>query len=364
MPISITLSIYLARQYLASTFMVLAIFVSLAFIFDLVELMRQVSGLNNLGIGLLVSMTLFKLPTLIIQMAPYTVLGGAMWTFLRLTRSNELIVARAAGVSAWQFLTPILIVTILIGFVMVLILNPVAASMLARYQQLDATYLSGRPNLLAVSESGIWLREAAQTGQTVIHAVRLGEEGRELREVTVFRYAGNDKFSQRIDAAEASLGDGQWLMKKAWITGRGQPPDFHDQLSLKTTLTTGQIQDSFAPPETMSVLELPQFIDVLEQAGFTATRHRLHFQSVLATPLLFSAMVLVAAGFSLRITRQGGLAIMVSGGFLTAFMLFFLSNIAVTMGTSGNLPVVMAAWAPASISVLLGMAILFNSEDG
>jgi lipopolysaccharide export system permease protein len=45
-------------------------------------------------------------------------------------------------------------------------------------------------------------------------------------------------------------------------------------------------------------------------------------------------------------------------------MLFFLSNIAVTMGTSGNLPVVMAAWAPASISVLLGMAILFNSEDG
>ncbi len=364
MPISITLSVYLAKQFLISTLMVLSIFVSLAFIFDLVELMRQVSGVNNIGIGVLMSMTMLKLPTLIIQMAPYTVLGGAMWTFLRLTRSNELIVARASGVSAWQFLTPVLLVTFLIGVIMILVMNPIAASMLQRYQQLDATYLSGRPNLLAVSESGIWLREAAPTGQTVIHAVRLGEEGRELHEVTVFRYAGNDKFSQRIDAARAILADGEWLMSDAWITGRGQAPEFHPQLSVKTSLTTSQIQDSFAPPETMSVLDLPQFIDVLEQAGFTATRHRLHFQSILAMPLLFSAMVLVAAGFSLRITRQGGLGLMVSGGFSMAFALFFLSNIAVTMGTSGNLPVALAAWAPASISALLGLAILFNSEDG
>jgi lipopolysaccharide export system permease protein len=247
---------------------------------------------------------------------------------------------------------------------MILILNPIAASMLSRYSQLDAVYLSGRPNLLAVSESGIWLREAADTGQSVIHAVRLGDEGREMREVTIFRYAGNDKFSERIDAALATLGDGAWQMTDAWITGRGRAPEFHPRLQLKTSLTTSQIQDSFAPPETMSVLELPQFIDVLEQAGFTAIRHRLHLQSILATPLLFAAMVLVAAGFSLRVTRQGGLAWMVSGGFAMAFTLFFLSNIAMTLGVSGNLPVALAAWAPALISALLGLAILFNSEDG
>jgi lipopolysaccharide export system permease protein len=364
MPISFTLSYYLARQFLVSTLMVLSIFVSLAFIFDLVELMRQVSGLSNVSIGVLVSMTGLKLPTLIIQMAPYTMLGGSMWTFLRLTRSNELVVARASGVSAWQFIAPALLVTVIIGVSMILILNPISASMLARYQQLDATYLSGRPSLLAVSDSGIWLREATDTGQNVIHALRLSEEGRELEEVTIFAYLGNDKFSERIDAARARLGDGVWRLSDAWMTGRGRAPVFHRELVLPTTLTTSQIQDSFAPPETMSVLELPHFIDVLEQAGFTATRHRLHFQTILAMPMLFCAMVLVAAGFSLRVTRQGGMSLMISGGMVMAFGLFLLSNIAVTLAVSGNLPVTVAAWAPASISILIGLAILFNLEDG
>jgi lipopolysaccharide export system permease protein len=114
----------------------------------------------------------------------------------------------------------------------------------------------------------------------------------------------------------------------------------------------------------MSVLELPHFIDVLEQAGFTATRHRLHFQTILAMPILFCAMVLVAAGFSLRVTRQGGMSLMIAGGMIMAFGLFLLSNVAVTLAVSGNLPVPVAAWAPASISIFIGLAILFNLEDG
>ena len=359
-----TFSLYLARQFLISTFMVLSIFVSLAFVFDLVELVRQVSGQASINFSILVTMTMLKLPTLVEQMAPYTMLGGSMWTFLRLTRSNELVVARASGVSVWQFLTPVLGVTFVIGAVMILFVNPIAASMLARYNQLDATYLSGRPNLLAVSDSGIWLRDSTTQGQNVIHALRLGEQVSEMRDVTVFIYTGKDQFSARVDAAEAHLVDGAWQMQDVWLTGRGRRSEHFDRYTLKTSLTAGQIQDNFAPPETMSVLELPQFIEILEAAGFTAIRHRLHFQAILSMPLLFAAMVLVAAGFSLRVTRQGGLAWMISGGFVTAFMLFFLSNIAMTLGVSGNLPVPLAAWAPSVVSGLLGLAILFNSEDG
>lgn len=364
MTMSWTLSYYLATQFLASALMVLGVFVSLAFVFDLVELLRQVSGQADVGFGLLLTMSLLKLPTLVEQMAPYTMLGGAMLTLMRLTRSHELVVARASGVSAWQFLMPILIVTLGLGALVVGIVNPIAATLLSRYQQLDATYLSGRPNLLAVSDSGIWLRQADDKGQAVIHATRFGDNGIELKDVIVFLYSGTDRFAARIDAATAVLADGAWQMSDAWLTGRDRRPEFQKSYVLKTTLTSGQIQDSFASPETLSVLDLPHFIDLLEQAGFTAVRHRLHLQSVLSMPLLFVAMVLVAAGFSLRVTRQGGMALMVMGGFSVAFALFFLSNVAMALGVSGNLPVPLAAWAPATISAMLGLAMLFNSEDG
>lgn len=364
MGLSWTLSRYFSVQFIASTAMCFAIFVSTAFIFDMVELMREVAR-ADVGFGLLLTMSILKLPTLVEQMAAYTILAGAMWTFLRLTRSHELVIARAAGVSAWQFLTPVLATTLVLGVFMVLLINPMAAAMRARYEQLDATKLSGRANLVAVSESGIWLRQSDDNGQAVIHAARTGSDGIELQDVVVFIYDATDRFVERLDARSAKLSGGAWRLSQVWLNWHlNKRAEYRESYTMPTNITTAEIQESSTPPETVSVLELPEFIDVLEKAGLTAKPHRLHFQSVISSPLLYAAMVLIAAAFSLRLTRQGGVAMMVVGGVSVAFLLFFLSNLALVLGRSGNLPVLIAAWAPALVAALLGLAMLFHSEDG
>ena len=358
-----TMARYFSTQFLVSTAMCFAVFVSTAFIFDTVELMRQVAR-ADVGFGLILTMSVLKLPTLIEQMAAYTILAGAMWTFLRLTRSHELVVARAAGVSAWQFLMPVVVTTLILGVFMVLLINPMAAAMRARYEQLDATQLSGRSNLVAVSESGIWLRQSDDNGQAVIHAARTGADGIELQDVVVFIYDNTDRVVERIDARSAKLSGGIWKLSQVWLNWTNRRAEYRELYTMPTNITTAEIQESSTPPETVSVLELPQFIDVLEKAGLTAKPHRLHFQSVISSPLLYAAMVLIAAAFSLRLTRQGGVAVMIVGGVSVAFLLFFLSNLALVLGRSGNLPVVIAAWAPALVTALLGLAMLFHSEDG
>ena len=45
-------------------------------------------------------------PTVAEQALPFAVLFGSMIAFLNLSRKLELVVARAAGVSVWQFLAP------------------------------------------------------------------------------------------------------------------------------------------------------------------------------------------------------------------------------------------------------------------
>ena len=76
----------------------------------------------------------------------------------------------------------------------------------------------------------------------------------------------------------------------------------------------------------MSFWALPGFITLLEQSGFSAQRHRLHFNILLAQPFLFCAMVLVAATFSLRMQRRGGAALMIIGGVVAGFLLYFVSD--------------------------------------
>jgi lipopolysaccharide export system permease protein len=90
----------------------------------------------------------------------------------------------------------------------------------------------------------------------------------------------------------------------------------------------------------------------------------LHFQSLLALPLLCATMALVAAGFSMRTTRRGGVAKMIGGGVSVGFALFVISKVAEEFGQSGALPVILAAWAPAAAGLMFAVAVLLHTEDG
>jgi lipopolysaccharide export system permease protein len=366
MRLSSTLSRYLGSQFLVGLGVVFFAVVCVIFMFDMVELIRRSAGRESATFPVIIAMSALKLPKLAEEALPFAALFGAMWTFAKLTRTHELVVARAAGVSVWQFLTPPLFLALLIGAITVTVFDPIASILISRYERLEAKHLHGRPSLLAVSSSGLWMRQVDLRGQSVIHAARLSQQvpELELEDVIIFLYEGADRFTGRIDADRARLMDGYWLLNEATITGPDIDAEQHDTHILKTSLTAAQIHESFAPPETLSFWALPRFMRVLEAAGFSALKHRLHWHALLSSPFLICAMVLIAATFSLRMTRRGKTGLMVAGGVLVGFLLYFISDLTYALGLSGALPPVLAAWTPTGVSLLLGVALLFHLEDG
>lgn len=362
--LSPTLSFYIVRRFLVSFGAVLLVFAAIIFLLDVVELMRRTGGRSDVPVWRLVEMALLKLPYMAQKIVPFAALFGGMHTFWRLTRFHELIVARSAGVSVWQFLFPAVASMIFIGFISISVFNPIASAMLARYDLLESRHILGRSTLMTVSRTGLWLRQADELGQSVIHAVHVRQPDMVLRDVVIFLYEGSDRFIGRIDASEASLGDGVWQLKNALLTGPDRPSQTHETYAIKTNWTVEKIQDSFAAPETMSFWELPGFIALLDNAGFSASRHRLYWHSLLAVPLLLAAMVLVAASFSLRPARRGGIALLIGSGIIFGFLLFFLSDVVLALGLSATIPAVLAAWTPAGFSLLTGLVVLLHLEDG
>ena len=364
MRLSKTLSFYLGQRFLVSIGVVLFVLLCVVLLFEMVELMRRASGKDDATLGLLVQMAFLKLPLTAQKILPFAALFGGMYAFAWLTGSHELVVARAAGVSVWQFLMPALAIALAIGTFSATIFNPLASVTVARYEQMETKFLRGRPSLLALSPSGLWLRQADVGGQSVIHAGGVSQEGMELQDVIVFTFEDGDRFVGRIDARSARLGEGHWELSDALLTGPDRPAEFKETARIETSLTASQIQESFAAPETMSFWALPRFIEMLQAAGFSAIRHRLHWNSVAASPVLLCAMVLIAATFALRVTRRGRTSLLIAGGVLAGFALFFLSDVVYALGLSGAIPVVLAAWAPAGVTALLGLAMLFHLEDG
>jgi lipopolysaccharide export system permease protein len=358
-----TLYKYLAIQFLVGFAIVYGAFLMLAFSIDMVDLINRTAG-HAVTTSVIIGMTLLQLPDLGMKLLPFSVLLGGVFAFARLSRNQELVATRAAGLSAWDFLAPPLVVAVLIGCFAVLVFTPISSQMLAQFAALEAKYIRGEESQLAVSINGLWLRQGDARHQSVIHALRVADQGVRLEDVTVFLYGTGDHFIGRIDADGAALRSGAWLLRNAYVSGIEGAVTHYDQYRLPTTMTPTQIQESFASPDTLSFWALPGFIRTAQNAGFAATRYELYFFTLLAMPALFAAMVFMAASFSLRLQRGGGLGRMVLISALSGFGIYFFSDLTRALGQSGILPILLAATAPALASILIGMSLVFHQEDG
>lgn len=364
------LSLYISRQFMAAVLAMLAALSGVVSLFDFIELLRRSATKPDATFGLVVEIAGLRLPFVMMQILPFAVLLGGILAFWRLTRSSELIVTRAAGVSAWQFLAAPLMCAILLGAIATAGMSPLSSAMLSRAETLDNVYLrtGGGPTALAGGQ--LWLRQSDRAlvadGVAIMHARAVGMRGKRLvaHDVSVFRLDGRDRLLERLEAKEAVLGAAHWTLRDTRRMLPDHLPEPIGDFDLSTDLTVGRVQDSFASPDTLSVWTLPDFIGLLERSGFSAIRHRLHFQTLLALPLLAGTMALVSAGFSMRATRRGGVAQMIGSGVAAGFALFVVSKVAEEFGQSGALPPSLAAWAPALAGLMLAVALLLHLEDG
>jgi lipopolysaccharide export system permease protein len=368
--IAATLSLYVARHFIGAVLGTLAALAGLVSLFDFIELLRRSATRPDASFALVMQIAALRLPYIAIQILPFAVLLGGILAFWRLTRSSELVVARAAGVSAWQFLTAPVACALLLGIMATAVVSPLSSVMLGRAEVLDNTYIRSTGGPLALSGGQLWLRQSDRglvpAGVAILHArtVTLNSSQLVAGDLSVFRLDANDHLLQRIEVVRAALTPGAWELDGARTMLADHLPDPAKTLLLPTDLTVGRVQESFASPDTLSVWVLPDFIALLERSGFSAIRHKLHFQALLALPLLTGTMALVSAGFSMRPTRRGGVAQMIGSGVAAGFALFVVSKVAEEFGQSGALPPVLAAWAPAAAGLMLAVSLLLHLEDG
>jgi lipopolysaccharide export system permease protein len=374
MTLPITLMAYVARRFAGMALLMVLALSMLVALFDLIELLRRAATRPEANFALVSQIAALRVPYVAMQILPFAVLLGGIIAFWRLTRFSELVVARAAGISAWGFLAGPVLVALLLGLGANMALSPLSSAMLARAERLDQLYLRNVGGITALAGGRLWLRQADDglqpqgvaiiSGRPIVTRESRPDEVLRLAEVSVWRLSAEDRPLARIEATTALLQPGRWRFEGAMVFGADRVAGAPQSLDFPTELTPERIENSFASPDTLSLWALPEFITVLENAGFSAIRHRLHFQSLLALPLLAIAMALLAAGFSMRSARRGGVARMIAGGVSAGFALFVLDKITGEFGEAGTLPVVLAAWAPAGAGFLLAAALLLHLEDG
>ena len=362
MLIGATLGRYLSLRFARTILAVFATVFALVYTLDFVELMRRAGDAENASAGLMARLALFRTPAVAEQVFPFAVLFGSMAALLSLSRKLELVVARAAGVSAWQFLQPGIFVAGLIGLVSVMAYNPVSAALKREASEIEARIFSRSTK--AVSGKDIWIRQRGLDGQAIFRAESAIEGTTTVARVTVFTFSDEGTFQERIEASQATLHDGYWELADARVLRQGDDPQSYGTYLIASNLDTGQVQQTFTPPGSVPFWDLQETIERTERAGLDANRYRLQHDVLMARPLLFIAMVFVAASVSLRFFRFGGVAKMVLGGVAAGFALYVATEVMEDLGASGLIRPMVAAWFPAVVGSLLGTLALLYQEDG
>jgi lipopolysaccharide export system permease protein len=358
---------YVLTRMAGAVGVTLAVISAMILLVQFVDLSRTMGVRADVSAGDIFGLTLLKTPAVIEILLPFVFLGGGIGAFVGLNRRSELVAMRAAGVSAWRFISPAALAAFAAGVLTVVAINPISAALSARFEADRARIMA---NYLGDTPKDIWLRQGDERTQMVIHAKSRDTVGGAVRlhGVSLYVYqknkAGQPEFKRRLEAAEAVLRPGFWQLKDVREAGAGESSVRSDSLSIRSTLDSEAAVERFASPEDIAFWRLPAAIKLTEDSGFSASGYRLRFEQLLATPVMFAAMTVLAAAFSLRLVRLGGLAGLAGAGVGLGFVVFFFNQFSGALGRADIIPLFAAAWAPALVALLSGLTLLCYTEDG
>ncbi len=361
-----TLYFYISFKFLK---ILLAMVLGLGFLIitvDFIEQLRKSANIEDVSLLSLYTISLLRAPTFIEKAFPFACLFAAMITLTQLNLKMELVVARAAGISASHFLLPISISAVLVGILVATLYNPFAIKAFERSEDLSAEVLRKNPRKTSnITKRGYWIKQEDENGgSSIINAQIARNSGRILDNVSIVRFDNNWKIIGRLDAKQAVHQKDSWLLNQVSKADDSGKNIELGSMKLKTRLTEDELLGISAKPDAISFWKLRETSKRVEKSGTNGRPYMVQFHSLTALPLFLLAMVIVAATVCLRFVRFGQVGRMIMGGILSGFVLYTITSLITALGSNGVVTPALAAWAPGLVATLFGMSILLHQEDG
>jgi len=352
---------YLLRQYLAFMGIVLAVAAALFFVIDLLQTLDRYLRVKP-PLVYIAEHFLYRMPAALHDALPIVMLVATIFLFLTLTRYHELTALKAAGISLYRASAPILLLGFAVAVGSGLVQELVLPVLNERGEEVDRVKIRGlRPRHLE-SRSRLWLR----SGDTRFYRVELlSPVTSELYGVTVLEINNQFRLVNRLDARRAHWSPAGWDFSEGAfreIAPGGQVSTVafqHSAIELDETIADfTQIQK---PVGAMSYLELRDYVDRLQAAGFQSKKYLVDLYSKLSSPLKNLIMVLVAIPFALQSPRGGrlfgvGLAIAIMAGYTV------VHYVALALSRADLLPALLAAWTANVIFLGLGTSLFLRAR--
>ena len=358
-----TFHFYVFRHVAGHVIVMMIVTVLLSGLIDLAEIFKQVSK-RDVPIGNVFLLTMLRQPSNIPILLPFSVLFGALISFVKLSNTNEIMVARSNGFSFIKITSigPIVFV-LLLSLFMLLVADPFLAAVNKRNALTNEKIFGSGSANLTVSTEGIWLRDSNDPISMIINGSALERETIEVINAQVLIFDRNNRWLARYNPDRLTLSDGFWTIEGGTVIRQdGTVSDF-DRAHLSSFLSEDDLKNTHEAPRNIPLLGLWKYIKVLDKAGLSSLKYRTYFYHQLSTPLVLTGMILIAGYFGLIYrARQRYISMVIY--VLGCILLFhFAKEFMHIFGNFGKLSPIVAGFAPAVIVICLGSIMLIRGDN-
>jgi lipopolysaccharide export system permease protein len=359
---SLTLGLYVAKTYTVRFLAMLLGLVAVLQLLDLLAHSDEILMADGAGWEQILYYLRLRAPQLISQFTPFSALLATLLTLATLNQNSEIIIMKAAGLSAHRILIPLaipclLIATIHFGFDNYVVAR--ASSQLQYWQQNDyVVQLPPAPEYAAfprLSENNLLiLAESATRRPNVVI----------LDNVSLYERDDTGKLLRWTKADLVVYVDNSWTMFAVnSFDTQSYRRTFADSSPAPFTLAPERFLMASLEPDFLSYAELSDTIENIESDGGSSEALLASLYHKITGPLSTLLMPLLGAIAGFGIHRAGSLLIRAVIGMALGFTFFIADNFMMAMGEFGVAPPLLASAAPIVLFTTVGLAVLFFTEE-
>ncbi len=340
------LDFYIGRVIASTTFLTLAVFVSVSGIIKFVEQMRAV-GRGNYDLSHAALYVFYAIPRDVEVFFPMSALIGGLIGIGMLASNSELVVMQAAGLSRLDIIKSVMKTAILLIFVSMAVGEWAAPNGEAKAREIRAQAISG--GSLISAKNGVW----AKDGDYFVNIGEVLEQG-ELKKVQIYRFNDQLKLDSWLSAQSAIYQGGAWLLHDVVdtkISAKNITTNKMSEQLWQSSLTPKKLGVVTVTPESLSVRGLVDYLDYLEANQQDPSRYQLAFWRKLMQPLTVAVMLLVALSFIFGPLRSVSMGARIMMGVFTGILFFICNEVLGSISLVFELPPILGAILPSIIFV-------------
>jgi lipopolysaccharide export system permease protein len=312
---------------------------------------------DSMGMGWALVMVLASGARWTIKTLPISVLLGAIIGFFDLKVRHELTVIQSSGLSFWRIIRAPVAAVFVVALFISLQLETVTTSLVR-----DLAPMAPGEATLLTPPGEIWLEQRASFDeQYVLMARGVRDGGERLVEVTLFTLDGR---SERIEAREAELRGGRWILSEALLRTPDNPPQLIGEYSVRTTSTASEVRLKLTSIEDVTFFELFTLIRTGISDPLVRAAALTRFAKLLSLPLTLVGSLLIAFAFTAGYRRHNNYGAAILYGMVLGFVVFVITEMSERAGAGGVIHPALAALGPAFVAAVIGVTVLLYREDG